>query len=176
MNKTNNDKKGQGIGGKRLKDVDTAMIHDHLMTANQVRAEFAVNDTQDSYHYTDASLNRNQALRLLNKLKARETTGSCIAWVDGQPSLIETTRNASKNVDAWTNNGKRIQMTGSPATDTQDRVASEWEAKLERRRRAGYRLDETPTMAFKASGHLPAHYYMDESALEAYVESLTKES
>lgn len=174
--KNNNDKKFDGIGGKRLKDVDTTMIHDHLMNANQVRAEFAVNDDRESFHYTDASLNRNQALRLLAKLKAKETTGSCIAWVDGQPSLIETTRNSSNNVDQWTNNGKRIQMTGSPATDTQDRVASEWEAKLERRRRAGYTLDETPTMAFKASGHLPAHYYMDESALESYVESLTKES
>lgn len=142
---------------------------------NTMNDQLQQNDAEvQEYH--SRSTNRSEAIALLNKLKAKETTGSCIAWLDSQPSLIETTRNSSKNVNAWTNNGKRIQMTGSPATDTQDRVASEWEAKLDRRRRAGYTLDETPTMAFKASGHLPGHYYMDESALEAYVESLTKES
>ncbi len=133
------------------------------------------NDTEVR-EYHDQSTNRQQALSLLKKLKAKGTTGKCIAWLDGQPSLIETTRNNSKNVDSWTNNGKRLMLHGQAASDTQVRVASEWEAKLERKRRSGYTLDETPTMAFKASGHLPAHYYMDESALEAYVESLTKES
>ena len=125
--------------------------------------------------YQDRESNRNEALSLLAKLKSKEMTGSCVAWLNGQPSLIETTRNSSKNVDSWTNNGKRIQMTGSPATDTQDRVASEWEAKLDRRRKTTFTLDDTPTMTFAASGHLPAHYYapyMDENEMEAYINSL----
>ena len=126
--------------------------------------------------YQSRTSNRSEAIALLNKLKAVEMKGSCIAWLDGQPSLIETTRNTSKNVDVWTNKGKRIQLHGQAASDTQERVPSEWEHKLNRKRRANFTLDETPTMAFKASGHLPAHYYMDESALESYVESLTKES
>ena len=126
--------------------------------------------------YQSRTSNRSEAIALLNKLKTREMQGSCIAWLDGQPSLIETTRNTSKNVDAWTNNGKRIMLHGQAASDTQERVPSEWEHKLNRKRRANFTLDETPTMAFKASGHLPAHYYMDESALESYVASLTKES
>ena len=137
-------------------------------TEQQNDAEVAAFQSRES--------NRSEALALLNKLKSQETTGSCIAWLDAQPCIIETTRNTSKNVDAWTNKGSRIQMTGSAATDTKDRVASEWEAKLDRKRRANYTLEETPTMAFKASGQLPAHYYIDETALEAYVNSLTKES
>jgi len=142
---------------------------------NKLERDFKPSD-EESMEYTKDSTNRQQALALLNRLKAVEMQGSCIAWLDGQPSLIETTRNTSKNVDAWTNNGKRIMLHGQAASDTQERVPSEWEHKLNRKRRANFTLDETPTMAFKASGHLPAHYYMDESALESYVASLTKES
>jgi len=155
----------------KLKNNGLSQLHLH----NQLNRDFQPSD-EESMDYTKDATNRQQALALLNKLKAREMTGSCIAWLDGQPSLIETTRNSSKNVDEWTNNGKRIMLHGQAASDTQVRVASEWEAKLNRKRRSGFTLDETPTMAFKASGHLPAHYYTDETALEAYVESLTKES
>ena len=174
--KNNNDKKSDGIGGKRLHDVDTRIAHDLLVNANQVRAEFAVNDDRDAFHYTDASLNRNRALRLLNELKSRESDGMAVSkvfWKNGQPTLIE-----SSNQLYWESKLQpfgRPESKGLPATEHCARVPSSWESKLDRRRRANFTLDETPTMAFKASGHLPAHYYQDESALESYVESLTNE-
>jgi len=62
-----------------------------------------------------------------------------------------------------------------PATESHARQPATWEAKRDAKNRKTYTLEETQTMNFKTSGHLPAHYYMDESALEAYVESLTKE-
>lgn len=175
--KFNNDKKGDGIGGKRPQDVDTKYIHDHLMNANDIRKEFAVNDDRESFHHTDQSLNRNQALALLSKLKAREDVSvSKVFWKNGQPTLVESTSKLNWEQRLINKGFTRPEMRGLPATDSTPRMASGWEAKLDRRRRANFTLEETPTMAFKSSGHLPAHYYQDESALEAYVESLTKES
>jgi len=166
------DFKTRATNDKRVqRDNGLSQMHLH----NKLSRDFQPSD-EESMDYTKDSTNRQQAQALLSKLKAREMTGSCIAWLDGQPSLIETTRNTSRNVDSWTANGKRIQMRGTAASEFAVRTPSGWESKMERRRRATYTLDETPTMAFKASGHLPAHYYMDESSLEAYVESLTKES
>ncbi len=135
--------------------------------------EFTPQDDEQAEDYQYTATNRANAMALLNKLKSRETDmSSKIIWKDGQPTLIETTRSEFKTP------GLNLS-TGTPATDqlsdntSFDRVPSLWEARLDARRRANYTLAETPTMAFKASGHLPAHYYMDESALEAYVESLT---
>jgi len=127
--------------------------------------------------YQSRETNRNEALALLKKLKARETPSvSKVFWKDGQPTLVESTSKLNWEGRLTLMGFKRSESKGLPATESCDRVPSSWESKLERRRRANYTLEETPTMAFKASGHLPAHYYMDESALEAYVESLTKES
>jgi len=131
---------------------------------------------QESMDYTKDTTNRQEAQAVIDKLNKIPIKTSCVAWVDGQPCRITSTRDSSKFVDAWTNNGKRIMKEGSPATDTEDRVPSEWENKMHYGRKRGYTLDETPTMAFKSSGHLPPHYYQDETALEAYVASLTKES
>lgn len=127
--------------------------------------------------YQSRETNRNEALALLDKLKARENVAvSKVFWKDSQPTLVESTSKLYWEQRLVKKGFKRPEMRGLPATDSTPRMASGWEAKLDRRRRANYTLEETPTMAFKASGHLPAHYYMDESALEAYVESLTKES
>lgn len=173
--KNNNDKKFDGIGGKKVADVDTTLIHERLMDANQIRREFAVNDDRESFHHTDQSLNRNQALRLLNKLKQKEVFASKVFWKDGQPTLVESTSEMQWDGRMAKMGFTRPETKGLPATDSVPRMPSSWEAKLERKRRRTFTLDETPTMAFKASGHLPAHYYMDESALEAYVASLTNE-
>jgi len=127
--------------------------------------------------YQSRQSNRNEALNLLTKLKSREADGMVVSkvfWKNGQPTLVE-----SSNRLYWESKLQpfgRPENKGLPATDNCNRVPSSWEPKLDRRRRANHTLSETPTMAFKASGHLPAHYYQDETALESYVESLTKES
>jgi hypothetical protein len=117
--------------------------------------------------YHDRASNRAQAIALLNKLKARELTHRKIVWKDQQPTLVESTK--------WMMRTRGVdESNGRPATDTTDRVPSSWEAKRDAKNRRQFTLEETPVMQFKSSGHLPAHYYMDESALEAYIESLTK--
>lgn len=126
--------------------------------------------------YHSRETNRNEALALLAKLKQKEVAISKVFWRDGQPTLVESTSEMQWDKRLIKMGFTRPEMRGLPATDSHPRMPSSWEAKMERRRKATYTLDETPTMAFKASGHLPAHYYMDESSLEAYVESLTKES
>ncbi len=127
--------------------------------------------------YQSRETNRNEAIALLKNLKTRENVSvSKVYWKNGQPTLVESTSKLNWEQRLAKKGFTRPESKGVPATDSCARMASSWEAKLDRRRRANYTLEETPTMAFKASGHLPAHYYMDESALEAYVESLTKES
>jgi len=119
--------------------------------------------------YHDRADNRSQAIALLTKLKAKETNMiTKIVWRNQQPTLVSTTRSEFNTQGYDLGNGY-------PATEQYDRVPSAWEGKLESKNRQSYTLEETQTMNFKTSGHLPAHYYMDESALEAYVESLTKE-
>lgn len=135
---------------------------------------------QEVAEYHDYQDNRGQALALLAKLKAKEAKGmgaTKIFWKDQQPTLVEC---SSKLY--WEGQLKKRGFTGRPetpgvpATDANPRKAASWEKKRDSKNRRAYTLEETPTMNFKASGQLPAHYYMDESALEAYVESLTNEN
>jgi len=140
--------------------------------------EFEYNEAEvkDYHDYQD---NREQAKRLLANLKARESKGmgtTKIFWKDGQPTLVECSSRLY-----WESQLKKRGFVGRPeypalpATQSYPRKPATWEAKLEAKNRRTYTLEETQTMNFKTSGHLPAHYYMDESVLEAYVESLTKE-
>jgi hypothetical protein len=129
--------------------------------------------------YHDYQDNRGQALALLAKLKAKEAEGMGITkvfWKDQQPTIVECSSRLY-----WEGQLKKRGFTGRPesssvpATNSNVRKPASWEAKRDEKNRRTYTLEETQTMNFKTSGHLPAHYYMDESALEAYVESLTKE-
>jgi hypothetical protein len=122
--------------------------------------------------YTQEATNHSGAQRLLADLKSRDTHNelSKIVWKDRQPTLVTTTRpNFRVLADL------EDLSDGGPATDSTERVPSSWEAKRDARDRRSFTLEETPVMAFKSSGQLPAHYYMDETALEAYVQSLTNE-
>ena len=125
----------------------------------------------DINEYHDYQDNRGRALALLAKLKSRPVQTSKVIWKDGQPTVVETSRNAFKTPGLDLSDGL-------PATDTQDRVPSSWEAKLERKRRRQYTLAETPTLTYSSDGNmLPAHYYapyMDENEMEAYINSLNK--
>ena len=125
-------------------------------------------DQQEVNEYHDYQDNRAQAIALLNKLKSRPVQTSKVIWKDGQPTIVETSRLYYKTPGTDLSDG-------SPATDTQDRVPSSWEAKLDKKRRRQYTLAETPTMQFPSSGMLGPEYYVDESALEAYINSLEKE-
>ena len=142
---------------------------------NKLNRDYQPTD-EESMEYIKGATNRQQAQALLNKLKQKEVFVSKVFWKDGQPTLVESTSEMQWDRRLIKMGFTRPETKGLPATDSCARMPSSWEAKLERKRRRTFTLDETPTMAFKASGHLPAHYYMDESALEAYVESLTKES
>jgi len=145
--------------------------HYNNMNMNEVQQNDA-----EVQEYQSRETNRNEALALLAKLKARETPSvSKVFWKNGQPTLVESTSKLNWDERLTAMGFLRAESRGLPATESHDRTPSSWERKMEGRRRANYTLEETPTMAFKASGHLPAHYYMDESALESYVESLTKE-
>jgi hypothetical protein len=140
--------------------------------------EFEYNEVEvQEYH--DYQDNRSQAAKLLTKLKAKEAEGmgaTKIFWRDQQATLVECSSRLY-----WESQLKKRGFTGRPeypalpATQSYVRKPATWEAKLEAKNRRTYTLEETQTMNFKTSGHLPAHYYMDESVLEAYVESLTKE-
>ena len=132
----------------------------------------AVNEYHD---YTD---NRAQAIALLNRLKAREAEGMAatkVFWKDQQPTLVESSSKMQWDQRIMTLGFGRPENKGLPATDSNPRVPSGWERKRDSKNRRAFTMEDTPTMSFKASGQLPAHYYMDESALEAYVESLTNE-
>lgn len=140
-----------------------------------MKNEFEQNE-QEVQEYHDYKNNRANALALLEKLKAREAEGMAVTkvfWKDQQPTLIESS--SEMQWDQRLMGFGRPETKGLPATDSNPRVASSWERKRDSKNRRGYTLDETPTMAFKSSGHLPPHYYQDETALEAYVASLTKD-
>ncbi len=129
--------------------------------------------------YQSRESNRNEALAVLAKLKGREMAVSKVFWKDGQPTLVESSSKLYWEGRLIKKGFKRPEHRGLPATDSTNRVPSSWEAKLDRKRRSSYTLDQTPTMTFAASGHLPAHYYapyMDENEMEAYINSLNKES
>lgn len=140
-----------------------------------MKNEFEQNE-QEVQEYHDYKNNRANALALLEKLKAREAEGMAVTkvfWKDQQPTLIESS--SEMQWDQRLMGFGRPETKGLPATDSNPRVPSSWERKRDSKNRRGYTLDETPTMAFKSSGHLPPHYYQDETALEAYVASLTKD-
>ena len=125
--------------------------------------------------YHDYQDQRSQAIKLLNKLKAKEAQGMAVTeifWLDGQPTLIQSS--SDKNLDSRTQGVRfgRPEKKGAPATDSSDRVPAGWEAKLDKKRRRQYTLEETPTMQFASSGMLGPEYYVDEAALEAYINSL----
>jgi hypothetical protein len=129
--------------------------------------------------YHDYQDHRAQAKRLLDKLKAKEAEGVAVSkvfWRNGQPTLVESTSKMQWDSRIQALGFGRPENPGLPATNVNPRKPAGWEAKRDRKNRRAYTLEETPVMNFKASGHLPAHYYMDESALEAYVESLTQEN
>lgn len=131
----------------------------------------------NAYHeYAD---NRSRAIALLNKLKAREAQGmGCtkVFWKDQQPTLVECSSRMYWETQLKKHNFGRPENPALPATDSHVRQPASWEAKRDAKNRRAFTLEETPVMSFKSSGHLPAHYYMDESALEAYVESLTTDN
>ena len=139
--------------------------------------EFEYNEVevQDYHDYQD---NRAQAQQLLAKLKVKEAEGMAttkVFWKDGQPTLVESSSKMQWDSRIQALGFGRPENKGLPATNSNPRVPAGWEAKRDAKNRQTYTLEETQTMNFKTSGHLPAHYYMDESVLEAYVESLTKE-
>ena len=143
-------------------------------TLNNMNNQEQPNDKEVKEYQARAS-SRNEATALLAELKAREDVAvSKVFWKDGQPTLVESTSKTQWEQRLINRGFVRPETKGLPATESGGRVASGWESKLERKRRSNFTLDETPTMAFKSSGHLPVHYYQDESAIEAYIESLKK--
>ena len=135
---------------------------------NAMKREFMPSDAEALEH-VDASMNRNQAMRLLANIKSRDTHNELtkIVWADKQPCIVTTTRPSFKR-----HASNKNLSDGRAATDSYGRVASSWEAKRDQRDRRGYTLDETPTMQFKGSSNLPAEYYQDNEAIEAYVNTL----
>ena len=152
---------------KPLPEIDTRIVHDRPQRGKKIQAEFQTTD-EDAQHYAVQQSNRNSAIALLNKLKSRPVHTSKIIWKDQQPTIVETTRLHYKTPGLDLSDGL-------PATDTQDRLPSSWEAKLDKKRRRQYTLEETPTMQFASSGMLGPEYYVDEDALEAYINSLEKD-
>ncbi len=72
-----------------------------------------------------------------------------MVWADQQPTIVERLLS-----DEFKTRGKDV--TGN------------WAHLQESKNKRGYTLEETPTMSFKGSGNLPAHYYMpDAEELEA---------
>ena len=139
--------------------------------------EFNQEEVNEYHDYQD---NRGQALRLLAKLKAREAEGMAVTkvfWKDQQPTLVESSSKMQWDQRITALGFGRPENKGLPATDSNPRVPAGWEKKRDSKNRRAYTLEETPTFTFKASGHLPAHYYapyMDENEMEAYINSLTK--
>jgi hypothetical protein len=139
--------------------------------------ELEYNETEIK-EYHDYADNRAQAQRLLAELKAKESKGMAVTkvfWRNQQPTLVESSSKMQWDSRIQALGFGRPENKGLPATNSNPRVPAGWEKKRDSKNRQTYTLEETQTMNFKTSGHLPAHYYMDESALEAYVESLTKE-
>jgi len=146
-------------------------LHKTSSKKRDLNREFITTHLEGS-EYTQEATKRSDAQRLLADVKSRDTHNelSKIVWKDKQPTLVTTTRPNFKVLADL-----KDLSDGGPATDATERVPSSWEAKRDAKDRRGFTLEETPTMAFKSSGQLPAHYYMDESALEAYIQSLTNE-
>ena len=152
-----------------------------------IRKEFGINDFDDEFaddgekealEYTKQQTNRDKAIALLAKLKAKEAEGmgaSKVYWKDGQPTLVESS--SKMQWEARLAPFGRPENKGLPATDANPRVPAGWEAKLDRKRRRQYTLAETPTMAFaSASSMLSPEYYQDEEQLEAYINSLENDN
>ena len=136
-------------------------------------------DAVNEYH--DYQDNRGQAIKLLNKLKAKEAQGMAatkVFWKDGQPTLVESSSKMQWDERITKLGFGRPENKGLPATDSNPRVPAGWEAKLDRKRRRQFTLEQTPTMTYNSDGNmLPAHYYapyMDENEMEAYINSLNK--
>jgi hypothetical protein len=163
---------------KKLTTVDTRVVHDRVQRGKNIKNEFLTTD-EDAQAYTKQQTNRDQAIALLAKLKAREAEGMAVTkifWKDGQPTLVESSSKMHWDSRIQAMEFGRPEHKGLPATDSNPRVPSSWEAKLDRKRRRQYTLAETPTMQFKSSGMLGPEYYQDEDALEAYINSLENET
>lgn len=110
----------------------------------------------------------------LAELKNREASSHIlrkVVWRDKQPTLVECTNVYTKRFEA----AGTPERTGRPATDRNDRIPSTWEAKAESARRQTFTIKESPVMRFSRSGNLPAEYYADEDAVEAYIATLGKD-
>jgi hypothetical protein len=165
--------KHNNLYNKRLTEVDTRNIHERVQRGKNIKSEFFTTD-EEAQHYTKQQTNRDQAIALLKKLKAREAEGmgvSKVYWRDGQPTLVESSSKLhwDKRLEPF----GRPENKGLPATNSNPRVPAGWESKFDRKRRRQYTLAETPTMTFaSASGMLSPEYYQDEEQLEAYINSL----
>ena len=133
-------------------------------------------DQEAVNEYHDYQDHRAQAIALLNKLKARETVAvSKVFWKDGQPTLVESTSKMNWDARITKLGFGRPENKGLPATDTHPRIPATWEARMDKKRRRQFTLEETPTMQFAKSSMLGPEYYVDEDALEAYINSLENE-
>ena len=154
-----------------------------------IRKEFGINDFDDEFvedgekealEYTKQQTNRDKAIALLAKLKAKEAEGMSVSkvfWKDGQPTLVESSSKMQWDSRLQSMGFGRPENKGLPATDSNPRVPAGWEAKLDRKRRRQYTLAETPTMTFSGSaGFLGPEYYQDEEQLEAYINSLENDN
>lgn len=145
---------------------------------NDFNQEFNQDAINEYHDYAD---NRGRAIALLNKLKAREAQGMAttkIFWRDQQPTLVESSSKLHWDSRIQAMGFGRPETKGLPATDSNPRVPSSWEAKRDRKNKRQFTLEETPTMTYSSDGNmLPAHYYapyMDENEMEAYINSLNK--
>lgn len=134
----------------------------------------------EAREYSMDMTNRQKAQALLAKLKAKEAQGVAVSkvfWVDGQPTLVESTSKMQWDSRITALGFGRPENKGLPATDSNPRVPAGWEAKMDRKRRRQYTLAETPTMTFSGSaGFLGPEYYQDEEQLEAYINSLENDN
>ena len=155
------------------------MGNPQMVRHNKLNRDFVPTD-EEAMEYTKDMTNRQQAQALLAKLKAKEAQGmaaSKVFWVDGQPTLVESSSQMQWDSRIQALGFGRPETKGLPATDVNPRKPAGWEAKMDRKRRRQYTLAETPTMTFSGSaGFLGPEYYQDEEQLEAYINSLENES
>ena len=155
------------------------MSNPQMVRHNQLNRDFVPTD-EDAMEYTKDMTNRQQAQALLAKLKAKEAQGMAatkVFWVDGQPTLVESSSKMQWDQRITKLGFGRPENKGLPATDSNPRVPAGWEAKMDRKRRRQYTLAETPTMTFTGSaGFLGPEYYQDEEQLEAYIQSLENDN
>lgn len=164
---------------KRLTEVDTRVVHERVQRGKNIKNEFLTTD-EDAQAYTKQQTNRDQALALLAKLKAKEAQGMAVSkvfWKDGQPTLVESSSKMQWDSRITAMGFGRPENKGLPATDTHPRIPATWEARMDKKRRRQYTLAETPTMTFSGSaGFLGPEYYQDEEQLEAYINSLENDN